>query len=148
MVSVDLAGGALSGGCGGGGVSRGFGLGDAVGALDECLSKGARIVLVRADPKTLETSCSHEVPLAAVGVCRVGVLLLLGSVVVCVDLYLLVGGFSLSSPLGLLVSGVGASVVGVGSPVAGSAGLSVVGSVGLFAVGSVGSASESALALE
>ena len=75
-----------------------------MGALEEGLSKGARIVLVRADPKTLETSCSHEVPLAAVGVCRVGVRLLLGSVVVCVDLHLLVGFFNLSLPLGVPLS--------------------------------------------
>ena len=48
-----LAGGALSGGCGSGGVCKGLGLGVALG-VD--FKRGVRMVLASADPSTLDTS--------------------------------------------------------------------------------------------
>ena len=48
-----LAGGALSGGWGSGGVCKGFGLGV---ALEVGFKRGVKIVLASADPRTLDTS--------------------------------------------------------------------------------------------
>ena len=48
-----LAGGALSGGWGSGGVCKGFGLGV---ALEVGFNRGARTVVASADPSTLDTS--------------------------------------------------------------------------------------------